>query len=61
MGVSTAIRTDGAPTSAETIAAQLNIPESCLVFGNGSCELLILLAEAFLGPIATWCSLCLRS
>jgi len=32
------------------IAKQLNVPESCLVFGNGSCELLILLAEAFLGP-----------
>lgn len=34
----------------ETLAAQLDIPESCLVFGNGSCELLMLLGEAFLGP-----------
>ncbi len=34
----------------ETLAAQLNVPESCLVFGNGSCELLTLLADAFLGP-----------
>jgi len=34
----------------EALAAQLNIPEGCLVFGNGSCELLTLLADAFLGP-----------
>lgn len=32
------------------LAERLAIPGECLVFGNGSCELLMLLGEAFLGP-----------
>jgi histidinol-phosphate aminotransferase len=32
------------------LAERLNIPEDRLTFGNGSCELLMLLGEAFLGP-----------
>ncbi|MFH0915029.1 MAG: histidinol-phosphate transaminase [bacterium] len=34
----------------ELLAQQLHVPQGCLVFGNGSCELLMLLGEAFLGP-----------
>jgi histidinol-phosphate aminotransferase len=32
------------------LAERLRVPEECLVFGNGSCELLMLLGEAFLSP-----------
>ncbi|MBC7294492.1 MAG: histidinol-phosphate transaminase, partial [Thermoleophilia bacterium] len=32
------------------IAERLTVPEECLVFGNGSCEVLMLLGHAFLGP-----------
>lgn len=32
------------------LAQQLHVPQECLVFGNGSCELLMLLGEAFLSP-----------
>ena len=37
--------------SAQTaVPSGLNVPEDYLVFGNGSCELLMLLGEAFLSP-----------
>ena len=32
------------------VAAERKVPEECLVFGNGSCELLMLLGQAFLSP-----------
>ncbi|MBN1321784.1 MAG: histidinol-phosphate transaminase [Thermoleophilia bacterium] len=32
------------------LAQRLSVPEECLMFGNGSCELLMLLGQAFLGP-----------
>lgn len=32
------------------LAERLRVEEQCLVFGNGSCELLMLLGEAFLSP-----------
>ncbi len=32
------------------VAERLGVKEECLVFGNGSCELLMLLGQAFLGP-----------
>lgn len=32
------------------LAAQLEVPSSCLMFGNGSCELLKLLTEAYVAP-----------
>ena len=32
------------------LAKELRVEEECLVFGNGSCELLMLMGEAFLGP-----------
>jgi histidinol-phosphate aminotransferase len=34
----------------DLLAQQLHVPEEYLVFGNGSCELLMLLGEAFLSP-----------
>lgn len=34
----------------DLLAQQLHVPRECLVFGNGSCELLMLLGEAFLSP-----------
>ncbi len=42
---------DGACDELRTAIARLRgVPQECLVFGNGSCELLMLLAQAFLGP-----------
>jgi histidinol-phosphate aminotransferase len=42
---------DGACDKLRSILAQSrHVPEECFVFGNGSCELLMLLAQAFLGP-----------
>ena len=42
---------DGSCSELRALLAQrLNVPEESLVFGNGSCELLMLLGEAFLGP-----------
>jgi histidinol-phosphate aminotransferase len=32
------------------LAERLRVPSQCLTFGNGSCELLMLLGEAFLSP-----------
>ncbi len=32
------------------VAEQRGVPEECVTFGNGSCELLMLLGLAFLGP-----------
>lgn len=32
------------------LSEQLEVPEECLMFGNGSCELLMLLGQALLGP-----------
>jgi histidinol-phosphate aminotransferase len=32
------------------LAERLAVPKECLTFGNGSCELLMLLGEAFLSP-----------
>ncbi len=32
------------------LAERLGVPEGCLTFGNGSCELLMLLGQAFLSP-----------
>lgn len=32
------------------LAERFRVDEECLVFGNGSCELLMLLGQAFLGP-----------
>jgi histidinol-phosphate aminotransferase len=32
------------------VAEQRNVPEECIVFGNGSCELLMMLGVAFLSP-----------
>ncbi len=32
------------------LSQRLDVPEECLVFGNGSCELLMLLGQAFLSP-----------
>ncbi len=44
---------DGACGALRTlVASQRGIAEDCLVFGNGSCELLMLLGQAFLGPQA---------
>jgi histidinol-phosphate aminotransferase len=33
------------------LAERLGVPGECLMFGNGSCELLILLGQAFLSPM----------
>ena len=42
---------DGACDELRSVLAQSRqVPEECFVFGNGSCELLMLLAQAFLGP-----------
>lgn len=42
---------DGACNDLRTlIAERLGVEEETLVFGNGSCELLMLLGQAFLGP-----------
>lgn len=42
---------DGACDELRTVlAANLGVQEECLVFGNGSCELLMLLGQAFLSP-----------
>ena len=42
---------DGACSELRSLLAeQLNVAETRLTFGNGSCELLMLLGEAFLGP-----------
>jgi len=32
------------------IASRVGVPKQCLTFGNGSCEILMLLGQAFLGP-----------
>jgi histidinol-phosphate aminotransferase len=42
---------DGACSEVRTLLAErLNVHEDTLTFGNGSCELLMLLGEVFLGP-----------
>jgi histidinol-phosphate aminotransferase len=42
---------DGACSDVKTmLSGLLHVPEDNLVFGNGSCEVLMLLGEAFLGP-----------
>ncbi len=42
---------DGACNEVRTLLAEkLDVPEDHMVFGNGSCELLMLLGEVFLGP-----------
>ncbi len=42
---------DGACTELRSLlAGRVGVPEDRLTFGNGSCELLMLLGEAFLGP-----------